>query len=77
MGASLSSDIYQYKVDGHLNGIKNCMAIADDIIMYGFKEDGSNHDNTVRKVLEKQDLLACNLIIPNVSLSRSKLSSLG
>ena len=47
MGASLSSDIYQYKVDKHLEGIENCMAIADDIIIYGFKEDGSDHDITV------------------------------
>ena len=53
MGALLSSDIYQYKVDGHLDGIKNCMAITDNIIMFGFKEDGSDHDNTVRKVLDK------------------------
>ena len=38
MGASLSSDVYQYKVDGHLEDIQNCMAIADDIsIIYGFE----------------------------------------
>ena len=42
MGASLSSDIYQYKVNSHLEGIENCMAITDDIIIYGFKEDGSD-----------------------------------
>ena len=53
MGASLSSDIYQYKVNSHLEGIENCVAIADNIIIYGFKEDGSDHDMTVRKVLEK------------------------
>ena len=53
MGASLSSDIYQYKVDAHLEGIKNCMVIADDIIMYGFNVDGSDHDNTVKEVLHK------------------------
>ena len=53
MGASLSSDIYQYKVDGHLEGMKNCTAIADDITMYGYNEDGSDHDSTVRKVLDK------------------------
>ena len=29
------------------------MAIADNLIMFGFKEDGSNHDSTVRKVLDK------------------------
>ena len=35
MAASLSSDVYQYKMDGHLEGIENCTTIADDIIMYG------------------------------------------
>ena len=29
------------------------MAIADDIIMFGFKEHSSDHDNTARKVLDK------------------------
>ena len=53
MGASFSSDIYQYKVDGHLDGIKNYMAIKDNVIMFGVKEDASNHDSTVRKVLDK------------------------
>ena len=51
MGACLSSDIYQYKVDGHLDEIENCTAIANDIIMYGFKENGSDHDETVVKVM--------------------------
>ena len=43
MGASLSSGIYQYKVDGHLEEIDHCVAIANDIVMYGFKSDGSDH----------------------------------
>ena len=53
MGASLSSDIYQYKVDGYLEGINQCIAIADDIIIYGFDNDGMDHDKTVRQVMEK------------------------
>ena len=53
MGTSLSSDVYQYKVDAHLDKIKNCMAIADDTIMYGYRDDGKDHDETVREVLEK------------------------
>ena len=53
MGASLSSDVYQYKVDRHLEEIENCIAIADDIIIYGFDRDGLDHDKTVRKVMEK------------------------
>ena len=53
MGASLSSDIYQYKVDGHLENIPNCVAIVDDIIIFGFKDDSSYHDKTVKMVMEK------------------------
>ena len=39
MGVSLSSDVYQYKFDGHLEHIENCVAIADDIIAFGFNPD--------------------------------------
>ena len=53
MGASLSSDIYQYKVDGHLEHIRNCVAIADDIIAFGFNSDGMDHDATVRQIIDK------------------------
>ena len=53
MGASLSSDIYQYKVDGCLEHIKNCVAITDDIIAFGFNADGIDHDTTVRQIMDK------------------------
>ena len=53
MGASLSSGIYQYKVDGHLEEIDHCVAIANDIVMYGFKSDGSDHGKTVKQVMQK------------------------
>ena len=53
MGASLSSDVYQYKVDSHLESIQNFMAIADDIIIFGFRDYGKDHDVTVRQVLDK------------------------
>ena len=53
MGASLSSDVYQYKVDGHLEGINQCVAIADDIIIYGFDNDSTGYDRAVRQVMKK------------------------
>ena len=36
-----------------MENIKNCVAIADDIIIYGFDKDGVYHDKTVRKVMDK------------------------
>ena len=53
MGASLSSDIYHYKGNGHLEEIGHCVAIVDDIIIYWFKSNGSGHDKTMRQVMEK------------------------
>ena len=53
MGVSLSNDVYQYKVDTHLDKISNCMGIADDIMMYGYRDDGNDHDKMVREVLDK------------------------
>ena len=53
MGASLSSDVYQYKVDGHLEHIENCVAITDDIITFGFNPDVSDQDATVRQIMNK------------------------
>ena len=53
MGASLSSDVCQYKVDGHLEGIDHCVVIADDIKIFGFDSDGTDHDKMVRQVMQK------------------------
>ena len=53
MGASLSSDVYQYKVNGHLEDIKQCVAIADNIIIFGFDSNGADHNVTVRQVMNK------------------------
>ena len=35
MDASLSSDIYQYKVDEIFQDIRQCVGIADDIMIFG------------------------------------------
>ena len=53
MGASLSSDVYQYKVNGHLENIENCVAIVDDIIAFGFNSDGMDHNATIRQIMNK------------------------
>lgn len=53
MGTSLSSNVYQYKVDGCLEAISQCVAIANNIIIYGYDEDSRDHDKTVRDVMVK------------------------
>ena len=49
MGASLSSDVYQYKVDEIFEDISQCIGIADDIIIFGYND----HDATLYSVLNR------------------------
>ena len=51
MGASLSSDVYQYKVDKIFEDIAQCEGIADHIVIFGY--DDSDHDTTLYAVLDR------------------------
>ena len=50
MGASLSSDGHQCKVDEIFQDISQCVGIADDII---FGYGNSDHDETLHYVLDR------------------------
>ena len=45
MGTSLSSDVYQCKVDEIFEDIFQCVGIADDIVICGYGDH--DHDKTV------------------------------
>ena len=51
MGASLSSDVYQYKVDKIFEDIPQCIGIADDIVIFGYNDH--DHDATLYSVLDR------------------------
>ena len=51
MNASLSSDVYQYKVDKIFQDIPQCVGIADDIVIYGYIDH--DHDATLYSVLNR------------------------
>ena len=77
MGASLSSDVYQYKVDDHLEHIENCVAIADDIIIFGFNPDGTDHDVTVRQVMNKAKEVSMRFNPTKYKFKRTEVKFLG
>ena len=54
MGASLSSDIYQYKVDEIFEDIPQCVGIADDIVIFNYNDH--DLDTTLYSVLEPMKL---------------------
>ena len=76
IGASLSSDIYKYKVDSHLEVIEQCVVITDDIIIYGYDIDGTDHYKMVREVMRKLKRWVCTLTHQNASSERLRSNSL-
>ena len=53
MGASLSSDVYQYKVDEIFQDIPQCVGIADDIMIFGYNDHDYDHDATLYSMLDR------------------------
>ena len=53
MGIKCAQDVFQKKVDETFGDIPGVFGIADDLIVAGFKDDGSDHDATLRTVLER------------------------
>ena len=45
MGASLSSDVYQFKIDEIFEDISQSVGIADDIVIFGY--DAHDHNKTI------------------------------
>ena len=51
-GLVCAQDVFQKKVDETFGDIPGITGIVDDIIIAGFKDDGSDHDENLRAVLE-------------------------
>ena len=51
MGASLSSDVYQYNVDEIFQDIPQCVGVADDIVIFGYGD--GDHDETLYNVFNR------------------------
>jgi len=49
---SSAQDVFQERVDEIFGDVPACTGIADDCIIAGWKEDGSDHDATLKTVLE-------------------------
>ena len=52
-GLNCAQDIFQKKVDETFSDIPGVTGISDDIIVVGYKADGSDHDANLKAVLER------------------------
>ena len=52
-GVSCAQDIFQKKVDETFGDMPGVAGIADDVVIFGHQEDGSDHDANLRRVMER------------------------
>ena len=52
-GISCAQDEFQRAIDSTFGDIPNVLGIADDLVVVGFAEDGSDHDASLKAVLER------------------------
>ena len=51
-GAASAGHMFQHKIDETFNDIPNVFGIADDILVFRYDKDGTDHDEAVDKVLQ-------------------------
>lgn len=52
-GLVCAQDVFQKKIDETYGDLPGVTGIADDIVVTGVKEDGSDHDENLRRVMER------------------------
>ena len=75
MGASLSSDIYQYKVDEIFEDIPKCVGIVDDIMIFGYNDQ--DHDATLYSVLDRAHYVGMKFNLDKCTFKRDSISFYG
>ena len=83
-GLTCAQDIFQRKVDETFGDLPGVTGIVDDIIVYGYKDDQSDHDANLQAVMErareqglKLNLEKCKIGCTEVPLFRHIISAKG
>lgn len=51
MGVKCAQDEFQKAMKKNFGDLRNVLSICDDIIVYGFEEDGSDHDEVLKQLM--------------------------
>ena len=51
-GTTVAGDVFQRKLDTIINKVPQVTGIADDLMIVGYEEDGSDHDKALTELLE-------------------------
>ena len=75
MGASLSSDVYQFKIDEIFEDISQCVGIADNIVIFGY--DDHDHDKTLYSILDRAHKVGMKFNPDKCTFKRDSISFYG
>jgi hypothetical protein len=80
-GTSVSSELFQKRLDQALEGLKGTIGVADDIIVYGEGSDNAtatkDHDENLRTLLKRCRDLGMRLNREKLELRKTEISFLG
>ena len=75
MGASLSSDVYQFKINEIFEDIPQCVGISDDIVIFGYNDH--DHDATLYSVLDRTHKFGMKFNPDKCAFKRDSISFYG
>ena len=70
-GATVAGDVFQHKLEEYFGKIKQVIVIADDIIVVGYKQNHSDHDQALTTLWET--LRRCNVKLNYEKLQYKKV----
>ena len=76
-GTNVSGDCHQRGIDSIYGKLDNVIGIADDLLIWGNEEDGSNHDRAFQSVLETTHKNNLKLNIAKIWYRQKKVTFFG
>ena len=76
-GTNVSGDCHQRGIDSIYGKLDNVIGIADDLLIWGSEEDGSNHDRAFQSVLETTHKNNLKLNIAKIQYRQKKVTFFG
>ena len=76
-GTNVSGDCHQRGIDSIYGKLDNVIGIADDLLIWGNEEDGSDHDHAFQSVLETTHKNNLKLNIAKIQYCQKKVTFFG
>ena len=76
-GTNVSGDCHQRGIDPIYGKLDNVIGIADDLLIWGNEEDGSDHDRAFQSVLETTHKNNLKLNIAKIQYRQKKVTFFG